>query len=70
VTYYESSEECKCSLPVVCCDGKCGLGSLELHLLGPVNALKFDHKLVLAEATIGLSPTSTNLALIQRLGAR
>ena len=43
-------------LPVVCWSGICGLGSIEIGSLGPINTLPFDHKSGSPESLLGLLP--------------
>jgi hypothetical protein len=43
-------------LPVVCWSGICGLGSIEIGSLGPINRLPFDHTSVCPESLLGLLP--------------
>ena len=43
-------------LPVVCWSGICGLGSIEIGSLGPINMLPFDPKFGFPESRLGLLP--------------
>jgi hypothetical protein len=48
-------------LAVICWSGICGLGSIEIGSLGPINTLPFDHTSVCPESrSWASSPTSTN----------
>jgi len=44
------------ALAVVCWSGICGLGSIEIGSLGPINTLPFDHTSVCPESLLGLLP--------------
>src|SRR5215213_6271312 len=43
-------------LTVVCWSGICGLGSIEIGSLGPINTLPFDHKSGSPESLVSLLP--------------
>jgi hypothetical protein len=44
------------AIAVVCWSGICGLGSIEIGSLGPINTLPFDHKSGSPESLVSLLP--------------
>jgi hypothetical protein len=44
------------AVAVVCWSGICGLGSIEIGSLGPINMLPFDPKFGFPESRLGLLP--------------
>src|SRR5215216_7226330 len=51
-----SHENGAVALTVVCWSGICGLGSIEIGSLGPINTLPFDHKSGSPESLVSLLP--------------
>jgi hypothetical protein len=50
---------------VVCWSGICGLGSIEIGSLGPINTLPFDHKSGSPESLVSLLPDINKPPLIE-----
>src|SRR5215212_10943636 len=54
------------AITVVCWSGICGLGSIEIGSLGPINTLPFDHKSGSPESLVSLLPDINKPPVEQR----